>query len=198
MVLATSARGLASSGVTPWSAAVADQVADVGHDPVGARLDELVVVELRQVLFQRADLLGQHGHQRLQRPALFGVAHAIDRGEEVEERFSVHHATAKSMSPAASVSSSAGEEVPPGLRRGGGQPHLQARAADQIQPVQRVDIHGDHTGNRLDGRHHLAQRHRLAERAGVEGEIAQKRRPDVRFDLVSSGSRGGASQPLPA
>jgi hypothetical protein len=39
--------------------AIADQVADVRHDPFGAGLDELVVIELVEILFEHGDLLGQ-------------------------------------------------------------------------------------------------------------------------------------------
>ena len=56
MVLATSARGEAMRGAEPVQRPVADQIADVGRDPVGAGLDELVVVELIDGLFQRGEL----------------------------------------------------------------------------------------------------------------------------------------------
>ncbi len=46
---------------------VADQVADVRRDPVGAGLDELVVVELVEVFLQDAELLAEHAEQRSQR-----------------------------------------------------------------------------------------------------------------------------------
>ena len=47
---------------------VADEVADVRHHPGGARLDELIVVQLIEILLQHTHLLGQHGQQARERP----------------------------------------------------------------------------------------------------------------------------------
>jgi hypothetical protein len=44
------------------------QIAYVRDDPLGARLYEEVVVELRQVFFKNGDLLGYDCEQRLERP----------------------------------------------------------------------------------------------------------------------------------
>jgi hypothetical protein len=60
-------------------AARTDQVADVRHDPIRAGLDELVVVELRQVLFQRQRLVGQHLDERAQTASRRLVADAVER-----------------------------------------------------------------------------------------------------------------------
>ncbi len=50
---------------------VADQVADVGHHPVGAGLDELVVVELLDVLLERGEFArrGRRAARAAARPA---------------------------------------------------------------------------------------------------------------------------------
>jgi hypothetical protein len=45
--------------------AVSDEVAEVGHDPVLAGLDEPVVVELPEVGVEQVGLFGDHGEQRL-------------------------------------------------------------------------------------------------------------------------------------
>ena len=52
------------------------------------------------------------------------------------------------MSPAARVSSSVGDGVPPvpGQRHGGRQPGLNLIAADLIEPAQRVDVDRDDAG----------------------------------------------------
>ena len=71
MVLATSPRGLAI-----WSAAVdrliADQVADIGNDPVGAGLDEQIVVELVEIVLHDRELLADKRQKRQQRAAGLG------------------------------------------------------------------------------------------------------------------------------
>ena len=56
MVLATSARGDATLRRHAVQRPIADQVADIGRDPVGAGLDELVVVELLDILLERREL----------------------------------------------------------------------------------------------------------------------------------------------
>jgi hypothetical protein len=53
-----------------------------GTTPVLRGLDEPVVVELVDVVFDHIDLLGDHVQQRLQRVALVGIAHAMDRGQQ--------------------------------------------------------------------------------------------------------------------
>ena len=50
MVFATSARGLADRRIrAPCQRPIPDQIADIRHDPVGAGLDELIVVELIEI-----------------------------------------------------------------------------------------------------------------------------------------------------
>ena len=98
MVLATSRRGIRillrcrPAGVgRPLRLAgfvdgpVADQVADVGHHPVLAGLDEPVLVELGDVVFDDVHLLGDHLQQGAQRIALLGVAQAVDGRQQVVE-----------------------------------------------------------------------------------------------------------------
>ena len=77
-------------------ALVADEVADIGHGPVGAGLDEQVVVELLQAFPGHRDLLGQHADQLFERPALqaqglrkLGVADAVDGRQQFKERLGV-------------------------------------------------------------------------------------------------------------
>src|SRR5262249_28520337 len=79
-------------------AAVADQVSDVRRDPLGAGLDELVIVGLREVLLEHGDLLSDHvdqGAQRVGVPCLT-VAQPMDDGKQFEETLRVE---AHGMSP---------------------------------------------------------------------------------------------------
>ena len=57
-----------------------------GRDPLGARLDELVVVELLEVLVERCRARAQSRQQRAQRLAVLRVAHAVDRRQQPIER----------------------------------------------------------------------------------------------------------------
>jgi hypothetical protein len=54
----------------------ADQVAEVGNGPVGAGLDEPVIVELLQVSLNDVGLFRDHREQGAQRLARLGVAPA--------------------------------------------------------------------------------------------------------------------------
>ncbi len=113
----------AGGGAREGQRAVPDEVADVGHDPVGARLDELVVVELRDVLLDARDLLRQDAEQRLERPAaqrvvavLLRVAQTVDGREQREQALAVEGRHARSPSSKAAgltLSSSAPVGVPP-------------------------------------------------------------------------------------
>ena len=49
MVLATSERGSSTAGAMPLIGLKADQLADIGNDPRGAGLNELIVVELVEI-----------------------------------------------------------------------------------------------------------------------------------------------------
>ena len=60
---------------------VADQVTDVGRDPVLTGLDELVVVELFDAFLERLEFVRKHADQCPQRPALLDVTDALDRGQ---------------------------------------------------------------------------------------------------------------------
>ena len=91
---------------------IADQIADVRHDPILRRLDEPVVVELANVLLDDGDLLADDGQQRLERVALVGVADAVDGRQQIVQAIvrlvhisldsrSVCRAPARRRSPAA-------------------------------------------------------------------------------------------------
>ena len=69
--------------------AISDEIADVRHRPVGARLDEEIVVELIDVLLDCAELLGDDGEQLLEHLALRRVAHAVDRRQQRVEGFGI-------------------------------------------------------------------------------------------------------------
>jgi hypothetical protein len=60
--------------------AVADQIADIRHYPLGTGLDELIVVQLRQILVQDRDLAGNRREQGAQGAFLPGVAYAVNGG----------------------------------------------------------------------------------------------------------------------
>lgn len=66
----------------------AEQVGQVRDDPVVAGVDEQVVVELRDVVVQRAEGLLDRGEvgAQLVRRRLLGVADTIDLGQPVEQR----------------------------------------------------------------------------------------------------------------
>src|SRR5205085_624333 len=107
-------RAIAETGSGPSEqTARTDQIADVRHNPFGARLDELIVIELRQVLFEHADLFGDDRKQRLERFALFRVARAIDgRQQRVELLYVEAHGNTSNLSGlGSSVSSSAAKTL---------------------------------------------------------------------------------------
>ena len=64
-MLATSARALTGARGHAVQRPVADQIADIGRHPLGAGLDELIVVELIEVLAQHGDLFGDAPRTRL-------------------------------------------------------------------------------------------------------------------------------------
>ena len=96
---------------------IADQVADIGRDPVGAGLDELVVVELLDILLERGELLGQapRSARAAARPARRRAGDrrpaAGDRGAR-RSASSCHLLQIWSSGPGSSVSSSAGRATP--------------------------------------------------------------------------------------
>ena len=65
----------------------AEQVAEVGDDPVGAGLDERVVVELAEIRGDQVGLLTEHPEEGLERPVLagFGVALAVEPRQQLEQ-----------------------------------------------------------------------------------------------------------------
>src|SRR5262249_56612620 len=73
----------------PVEAAHDGQVAEIGQYPVGTRLHELVVIELRQVLLEHDRLLGNDLEQGAERPALLRVAEAEDRRQQLKEAVGV-------------------------------------------------------------------------------------------------------------
>ena len=85
MVLATSARGDPGIDSQRLERAIADQFSDVGSHPLGAGLDELVLVQLLDVLFERTQLLRDGLDQRPQgslllRCSLLCIAQAMIAG----------------------------------------------------------------------------------------------------------------------
>src|SRR2546429_6788938 len=96
-------------------AARPDEIADVGHDPFGARLDELIVVELCHILFEHIDLLGDDREKSLERLALLRIAQAINGGQERVEflRIKTHSITSRLSGRGSSVTSSAATTCPP-------------------------------------------------------------------------------------
>ena len=141
IVLATSARGLSALRGQSIHRPVADQVADIGYDPVGAGLDELIVVQLRQILVQNRDLCGDRGQQRAQRTAVLGVAHPIDGGQQPRQLVNVeaHGLIPASCSgPGSRVSNSAAEAgaVRADLRGRRRQYRDEPLAADTVEPLE--------------------------------------------------------------
>src|SRR5262249_33592533 len=95
--------------------AIADQIAEVRHDPIRAGFDELVVVKLRQIFFEHARLIGDDGQQRLERLASLGVPGAINRRQQFVNAFAIEaHAITPSSSSGAgsSVSNSLATMLP--------------------------------------------------------------------------------------
>ncbi len=91
-------------------APMADEIAEIGHDPVGTRLDELVVVELFEVLFEHQRLAGNHVQQLAQRPARLRITHPVyDRQQAVQPLCVEAHVIASSLASGAgsSINSSA-------------------------------------------------------------------------------------------
>ena len=102
-------------GTRATQRSVPDQVADVGRDPVRAGFDELVVVELLDVLFQRFEFAREQGEQRVQRTTLFLVADALDRGQQRVQalHLQTHGITSRrSSGPGCRDSNSAGNGTP--------------------------------------------------------------------------------------
>ncbi len=64
----------------------ADQRADIGDDPRLAAFDEEIVVELVEVALDDREPLAEHAHQRLERPALLGVAVAQMLRQQLDQR----------------------------------------------------------------------------------------------------------------
>ena len=64
---------------------IADQVTQIGDDPVLAGLDEPVLVEPVDIALDDVDLFGDHLQKRAERKPQFGVALAMDNGQQVEE-----------------------------------------------------------------------------------------------------------------
>ena len=99
---------------------IADQIADIGRDPTGTGLDELVVVKLVDVLFEHGKLVGKGGQKGAQRRALFGIAQAVHRWHQVIQalRGQTGHGitSTKSKGAGSSVKSSDGSATPASTR----------------------------------------------------------------------------------
>ena len=100
---------------------IADQAADVGRCPVGAGLDELVVVELLDVLLDDGRLLGDHAQQLPKREALLGVADAVDGRQQGVEALGghPHGITCRSTGDGSRVRISAARSSPAGVSSAG-------------------------------------------------------------------------------
>ncbi len=85
----------------------AEQVADVGDDPVFAGFDEGVVVEPFDVGFDERTLAGDDAEQGAQRVARFGVALAVEGGQQGKQGFGVelHDVRSVRVTAAGSISS---------------------------------------------------------------------------------------------
>src|SRR5829696_4981683 len=66
------------------------EVSDVGHHPLRARLDEQIIVELREVFFDHCHFPGYYREQRAEVdvpveavPTALRVSYAVDRGQEI-------------------------------------------------------------------------------------------------------------------
>ncbi|OIQ67831.1 hypothetical protein GALL_505870 [mine drainage metagenome] len=92
---------------------VADKVADIGRDPIRAGLDELIVVKLPHVFFERRELPGERREKRPQRLALLGIPEAIDRRQQRIETFRRQraHAISSSRSNGAGSSVRSSEDI---------------------------------------------------------------------------------------
>ena len=89
--------------------AISDQVADVREDPWRAGFDELIVVKLLEIFLDNSDLPCDKREQFAQWLALFYVANAMHRRQQVVElvRVVAHGITSKSIGAGSRVSSSA-------------------------------------------------------------------------------------------
>ena len=93
-----------------------EQIADIRHDPVVARLDEPVVVKLGDVVLDHVDLLGDDAQQGAQRLPAFRIALPINCRQQIVEAVGIFHFCA---SVKTRVSGSAGEStaICAGVRR---------------------------------------------------------------------------------
>ena len=151
---------------------VADQVADVGRHPLGAGLDELIVVELVEILAQHRDLFGDDAAQRFERLALLRVANAVKRRQQIIKffRFGIHWIAFNWLSDDFIEQQQfrrRDNTVGAHGRTVGDRARLPRRCR-RVVAIEFVDINRDDAGNGLNRRDRFAQRHRLAEGARVE------------------------------
>ena len=168
IVFATSARELRSVPCAAVQPAVSDEITDVRHRPVGARLDEEIVVELVDVLLDRAELLGNDGEQFFEHLTLRRIAHAVDRRQQRVEGFGIvmHDVQALAFmtvraSGRASSSSSSAARSPVAPVRGGAAASAVSSVARLIDTMEHVEI------DRHDSCHGVDRRHDLAARDGL-------------------------------
>ena len=153
-MFATRARGVGRPST--WAPVLAEEVADVGHDPRRAGLDEPVLAELVDVGVDDVELAGEHLESVAHGAARALVGGAERRREEGVQRVDGQAAhTSSAMSAAASVTSCSGA------------------AGTSSPPLE----HGaQHARHRLQDRQHLADATAPTELARVERERRRERR----------------------
>ena len=91
----------------------AEQIANIGHHPRLAGLDEPVVVELVDVPLDGGEFGVDDGQQRPERAVVLGVAGSVEGGEQVVQAVAAGHVASVNRAPAgASSSNSAGWMAP--------------------------------------------------------------------------------------
>ena len=151
---------------------VRDEVADVRHDPFGARLDEEVVPQPVEVGAEQVDLL--RDELQAAPPARRSARRRGSgrRRQQVEQRRHVAHSVTVRFD-ASSVASSAESRS---IRCWTGPSTPVRRELRRVGERERVDVDAEHARRALGGDEHLAQAHRLAELAYGEGKVPQERR----------------------
>ena len=191
MVLATSARGEATLRRDAMQRPIADQVADVGRDPVGAGLDELVVVELLDVLLERLELAARSApiSARSGSPCCV-VAHAVDGGQQRVEALGgrgAHGISSSRSSGPGCERQQLGRHGDAAARRACARPAAAPAATASVCDQRRACRRRGESrstattpAHRLRDRDHVGLLHRLAERARIEASNARAAPPRPR------------------